>query len=231
MKALESIQADRRKQQHSNHPSHSSHNANKIFVNNKAGLKQSLEDFQWTNKAKWFDHLVIVGENREEKLETVDDDLTRETFFYERALESANQVVKKLKKLGVPVKRPHDYYAEMVKSDEHMKKVRSELMYEQQQLEIRDERRKTREAKRYGKQVQAEKVKQRTLAKKKAIKDLDKWRLQRKKSGFADDGKAPFEVSGGDAKRKRETRDSKFGFGGKKRVRYFILFFFSKEDI
>mmetsp|Transcript_10707 Transcript_10707/g.30431 ORF Transcript_10707/g.30431 Transcript_10707/m.30431 type:complete len:306 (-) Transcript_10707:35-952(-) len=217
MKALESIQADRRKQQHSNHPSHSSHNANKIFVNNKAGLKQSLEDFQWTNKAKWFDHLVIVGENREEKLETVDDDLTRETFFYERALESANQVVKKLKKLGVPVKRPHDYYAEMVKSDEHMKKVRSELMYEQQQLEIRDERRKTREAKRYGKQVQAEKVKQRTLAKKEAIKDLDKWRLQRKKSGFADDGKAPFEVSGGDAKRKRETRDSKFGFGGKKR--------------
>ena len=125
-----------------NHPSHSSRNPNKVFVNNKTGLKQSLEDFQWTNKANWFDHLVVVGENREEKLETVDDDLTRETFFYERALESANQAVKKLKKLGVPVKRPHDYYAEMVKSDEHMKKVRSELMYEQQQLEIRDERRK-----------------------------------------------------------------------------------------
>ena len=134
----------------------------------------------------------------------MDDDLTRETFFYERALESANQAVKKLKKLGVPVKRPHDYYAEMVKSDEHMKKVRSELMYEQQQLEIRDERRKTREAKRYGKQVQAEKVKQRTLAKKEAIKDLDKWRSQRKKSGFADDGKAPFEGAGGDVKRKEK---------------------------
>ena len=86
MKALESIQADRRKQQHSNHPSHSSRDANKVFVNNKTGLKQSLEDFQWTNKANWFDHLVVVGENREEKLETVDDDLTLETFFYERAL-------------------------------------------------------------------------------------------------------------------------------------------------
>ena len=66
MKALESIQADRRKQQHSNHPSHSSRDANKVFVNNKTGLKQSLEDFQWTNKANWFDHLVVVGENREE---------------------------------------------------------------------------------------------------------------------------------------------------------------------
>jgi rRNA-processing protein EBP2 len=227
MKALESIKSDR--QQRQKNATTTTTANNKVFVNNKAGLKTSLEDFQWTNKAKWFDHLVIVGENREDTLESVDDDLTRETFFYERALESANVAVKKLKKLGVPVKRPDDYYAEMVKSDEHMKRVRSELMYEQQQLEVRDERRKTREAKRYGKQVQAEKVKQRTLAKKEQIKDLDKWRSQRKKSGFADDGKAPFEGAGGDGmKRKRETRDSKFGFGGKKRVskRFIITFYF-----
>jgi rRNA-processing protein EBP2 len=48
---------------------------------------------------------------------------------------------------------------------------------------------------------------------------LDKWRKQRQKSGFADDGKAPFEGAGGDAKRKREDRDSKYGFGGRKKVR------------
>ena len=74
-------------------------------------------------------------------------------------------------------------------------------------------------------------MKQRTLAKKEAIKDLDKWRSQRKKSGFADDGKAPFEGAGGDVKRKRETRDSKFGFGGKKRVRRFILCCSFKEFV
>lgn len=177
--------------------------------------------------------MAITGSNTERVVD-VNDDLARETFFYERALESANECVRKLKDLGVPVRRPEDYYAEMVKSDEHMKRVRSELLFEQQQLEVREERRKAREAKKYGKQVQAEKVKQRTLEKKAQIKNLDKWRKQRQKSGFADDGKAPFEGAGGDGKRKRAERDAKFGFGGRKKVRlgvrhcsYFFAFLFS----
>ena len=68
--------------------------------------------------------MTITGTNAERVVD-VNDDLTRETFFYERALESANECVRRLKDLGVPVRRPDDYYAEMVKSDEHMKRVRS----------------------------------------------------------------------------------------------------------
>ena len=164
--------------------------------------------------------MALTGANTDRVVD-VNDDLTRETFFYERALESANECVKRLKDLGIPARRPDDYYAEMVKSDEHMKRVRSELLFEQQQLEIREERRKARESKKYGKQVQAEKIKQRTLEKKSQIKSLDKWRKQRQKSGFADDGNAPFEGAGGDGKRKRSDRDSKYGFGGRKKVRLF----------
>lgn len=174
-------------------------------------------DFQWTKKAKWIDHMAITGSNTDRVVD-VNDDLARETFFYERALESANECVRRLKELGVPARRPDDYYAEMVKSDEHMKRVRSELIFEQQQLEIRDERRKAREAKKYGKQVQAEKIKARTLDKKSQIKSLDKWRKQRQKSGFADDGKVPFDGAD-DGKRKRQQRDEKWGFGGRKKVR------------
>jgi len=176
-------------------------------------------DFQWTKKAKWIDHMAITGSNTDRVVD-VNDDLARETFFYERALESANECVRRLKELGVPARRPDDYYAEMVKSDEHMKRVRSELIFEQQQLEIRDERRKAREAKKYGKQVQAEKIKARTLDKKSQIKSLDKWRKQRQKSGFADDGKVPFDGAD-DGKRKRQQRDEKWGFGGRKKVRNF----------
>jgi len=178
-------------------------------------------DFQWTHKAHWIDHMTITGSNTDRVVD-VNDDLTRETFFYERALESANECVRKLKDLDVPVRRPDDYYAEMVKSDEHMKRVRSELLHEQQQLEIREERRKAREAKKFGKQVQAEKVKQRTLDKKAQIKSLDKWRKMRQKSGFADDGKAPFDgADDGRRGSKRAARDAKFGFGGRKKVRWF----------
>ena len=120
----------------------------------------------------------------------------------------------------------------------------------QSQQETREERRKAREQKRYGKQVQAEKLKERTLQKKESIKSIEKWRKTRKHNDFADDGKAPegFEdekrggggkggkardrgggggQNGGGSGRnstmetqaKREFKNDKFGFGGRKRVR------------
>lgn len=36
--------------------------------------------------------------------------------------------------------RPHDYYAEMVKSDGHMARIKQQLVYEQKQIEEADER-------------------------------------------------------------------------------------------
>lgn len=188
-------------------------------------------------KAKWIDHMTLSGEKHAPHPEDINDDLARETHFYEQALATANAAIRKLKDLGVATRRPDDFYAEMVKSDEHMKRVRAELIFEQTSLETREERRKAREQKRYGKQVQAEKLKERTLQKKESIKSLDKWRKQRKRSGFADDGKAPegFEDDApkkrnarqsrggggqhGGASQKREFKDDKFGFGGRKRVR------------
>ena len=184
--------------------------------------------------------MVVAGTKTAETLADVNDDLARETHFYEHALRSAEVAIKNLKEIGVAVKRPDDFYAEMVKSDEHMKRVRAELIFEQTSQETREERRKAREQKRYGKQVQAEKIKERTLKKKESIKNLDKWRKQRKQNGFADDGKAPdgFEDAprqkerggsrggGGqhgrstpESQKKREFKNEKFGFGGRKRVR------------
>jgi hypothetical protein len=125
------------------------------------------------------------------------------------------------------------------------------------QQETREERRKAREQKRYGKQVQAEKLKERTLQKKESIKSIEKWRKTRKHNDFADDGKAPegFEdvkrrktgAEGGktvrdrggggqhgggdrtdsrstpDTQAKREFKNDKFGFGGRKRVSFFFF--------
>ena len=192
--------------------------------------------------------MALSGEKGAPHPEDINDDLARETHFYEQALATANAAIRKLKDLGVATRRPDDFYAEMVKSDEHMKRVRAELIFEQTSLETREERRKAREQKRYGKQVQAEKLKERTLQKKESIKSLDKWRKQRKRSGFADDGKAPegFEDDApkkrnaresrggggqhGGASQKREFKDDKFGFGGRKRVRPQSPLFFFVDD-
>uniref|UniRef100_A0A7S0IHQ7 rRNA-processing protein EBP2 n=1 Tax=Micromonas pusilla TaxID=38833 RepID=A0A7S0IHQ7_MICPS len=205
------------------------------LVNNEAGLDASIQDFGWTHKAKWIDHMVVAGAKDAPPVADVNDDLARETHFYEQALGSANEAIRRLKELGVPVKRPHDYYAEMVKSDEHMKRVRAELIFEQTAQETREERRKAREQKRYGKQVQAEKLKERTLKKKESIKNLDKWRKQRKQNNYSEEGaKAPEGFEDGfrsrdspkgrkrstqETRQKREFKNEKFGFGGRKRLK------------
>ena len=162
-------------------------------------------------KAKWIDHMTLSGEKNAPHPEDINDDLARETHFYEQALATANAAIRKLKDLGVATRRPDDFYAEMVKSDEHMKRVRAELIFEQTSLETREERRKAREQKRYGKQVQAEKLKERTLQKKESIKSLDKWRKQRKRSNYAGGRQGPGGLRGRRPQEKKRPAEPRRG--------------------
>ena len=72
---------------------------------------------------------------------------------YHQAQSSALTGLKKLEKLGVPTRRPDDYFAEMVKTDDHMRRVRQCLLSRQKVLEQREKARKLRELKKYGKKV------------------------------------------------------------------------------
>ena len=57
-----------------------------------------------------------------------------------QALDAAKTAVQRLDKSGKRWQRPPDYYAEMVKSDEHMARVKSQLMREQTQIAEAQER-------------------------------------------------------------------------------------------
>ena len=50
--------------------------------------------------------------------------------FYKIALDQVAQARKLCSEHDVPFSRPVDYYAEMVKSDEHMERVRTKLVEE-----------------------------------------------------------------------------------------------------
>lgn len=51
------------------------------------------------------------------------DDLQRETLFYRQAQSAVIEGLARLKAMGIPTKRPDDYFAQMAKSDDHMLKV------------------------------------------------------------------------------------------------------------
>ena len=50
-------------------------------------------------------------------------------------MQAAQLGIGRLEECGVPWHRPADYYAEMVKSDDHMLKVKEQLMFEQKSIE------------------------------------------------------------------------------------------------
>ncbi|OQV21515.1 putative rRNA-processing protein EBP2 [Hypsibius exemplaris] len=178
-----------------------------------------------------------------EELDNVDDDFKRELRFYRQAQGAVLEIIPRLKSMGLPTRRPEDYFAEMAKSDEQMKKIREKLISKQQSMELSEKAKKLREQRKYGKQVQIEVQKKRLEEKKKLAESVKKFRKsgkgkqdeldfmtelegpnERSKSGKGKPGdrnkpaaaKGPPKKSG-----KQNFKDSKYGFGGqKKRSKY-----------
>ncbi|KAG6524424.1 probable rRNA-processing protein EBP2 homolog [Zingiber officinale] len=155
----------------------------KNYINNKEALLERLGDIAWPEHVKWIDKLTI-DHNPEQEIDA-NDDLIRESAFYTQALIGTRQAFEKLQSMGVPFLRPPDYYAEMVKSDSHMLKVKTKLLEEKKKIEEAEERKKAREAKKLAKEVQVQKTKERAKRKKDEIDSVKKWRKQRQQSGFS----------------------------------------------
>jgi rRNA-processing protein EBP2 len=52
------------------------------------------------------------------------------SFSYRQAQATVLDAIPRLKKEKIPTKRPDDYYAQMAKSDEHMKKVNAHISFD-----------------------------------------------------------------------------------------------------
>jgi rRNA-processing protein EBP2 len=135
----------------------------KVTHNNKPAMRILTEGIKMTN-TPWPEHLIVSSKT----IIDVDpsDDLQRETAFYKLALEAVPSARAQCAKHDILFTRPTDYYAEMVKSDEHMERVRTKLVEESQGIKKSEEAKKQRELKKYGKQIQHEKLKQREADKK-----------------------------------------------------------------
>jgi rRNA-processing protein EBP2 len=80
----------------------------------------------------------------------------------------------------LPFTRPDDFFAEMVKTDAHMERIRQRLLDESAGIAKSEARRREREGKKIGKQVQLEKLKEREHSK----KDMEERLKGLKRSAF-----------------------------------------------
>ena len=113
----------------------------------------------------WIESLVVTAPAALE-LDDAEDDLKREMAFYNQALAAVTSAQGRMDRMGVPYLRPEDYFAEMMKSDEHMSKVKRRMIQQQQEIIGQEQRRKQRTAKKFGKQVQIAKLQERAQQRK-----------------------------------------------------------------
>ncbi|KAL8706864.1 MAG: hypothetical protein Q9201_000133 [Fulgogasparrea decipioides] len=208
----------------------------RLTINNTTALTKAYNSIALPFATLPFsEHQTIVSAKPTE-IPDVNDDLNRELVFHQQCLDAAHQARDLLKKEGVPFSRPADYFAEMVKSDEHMGKIKQKMTDEAANRKAAAEARKQRDLKRFGKQVQVAKLQERDKAKRET---LDKINILKRKRKGTDTGEADetdlFDVAledaseanraarrsssgqGGRISGKRQKKDAKYGFGGKKR--------------
>ncbi|RKP37476.1 eukaryotic rRNA processing, partial [Dimargaris cristalligena] len=109
-----------------------------------------------------------------------EDELKRELAFYSQALECAKLGRSRFQEAGAPFNRPDDYFAEMVKSDDQMLRIRKRLLEQTKTIAASEEARRQRDLKKYGGKIQAEKLLDRQKRKSEA---LDKIKALKRKRG------------------------------------------------
>ena len=134
-------------------------------INKISALTESLNSIATGNTLPFWTCQSIVASDVS-NIPDIDDDLQRELAFYKQSLAAARAAGKVLGDEDVAVTRPTDFFAEMVKSDEHMQKVRSGLADKVFKRTLAAEMRRQRERKAFGKSVQTARLQERQRARK-----------------------------------------------------------------
>ncbi|KZO96502.1 Ebp2-domain-containing protein [Calocera viscosa TUFC12733] len=202
----------------------------KVTIDNQVAMRRIRETIELKGM-DWTETLITTYPYKmEDEVKDAGDDLDRELQFYKQAIWGVDHSRQLAAKFGMPFTRPVDYYAEMVKTDSHMERVRSRLMDERATIKKSEEKKRQRELKKFGKQVQVEKLKERDREKKEVGERLKSLKRKRKGALDGDSGglaEEEFDIAledalaerpskrgrGGRPTMNREQRDSKFRLG------------------
>lgn len=202
----------------------------KLTVNNTAALRDSLARIllPWSKHSFQEHQAVTSAQNTDEGIKDIYDDTERELAFYKQALDAVKQGKKSLLKLKVPFSRPLDYFAEMIKSDEHMDQLKNKLLQEAADKKASEEAKRQRLLKKFGKQVQVNVLQERAKQKREALEKIKSLKRKRGNNELSNDDDFQIALEEAtkeelsDKKRKkpnskRLAKNAKFGYGGKKR--------------
>ncbi|KAK6348939.1 rRNA-processing protein and EBNA1-binding protein ebp2 [Orbilia blumenaviensis] len=205
----------------------------KLTIDNHSALLASHASFALPIKKSTpfsLHHTIITSAPVE--IKDVHDDLTRELAFYTQALDAAKQGRALLLAEGAPFTRPTDYFAEMVKSEEHMGKIKEKIKEQAAMKQASADAKRQRDLKKFGKQVQVARLQERQKEKREMLDKINVLKRKRAGADMGDENEGdPFDIAiekaskatgrEGREKRgpnaKRQKKNEKFGYGGRKK--------------
>jgi hypothetical protein len=144
----------------------------RLTINNTVALTAALKRISLPLSTLAFSEHQSITSSTPTTIPDVSDDLNRELAFYAQSLAAVQEARALLKAEGVPFTRPTDYFAEMVKADEHMEKIKKKLVDEAAGKKAAAEARKQRDLKKFGKQVQVAKLQERDKERKQTLEKI-----------------------------------------------------------
>ncbi|GAB7339213.1 hypothetical protein MBLNU457_5872t1 [Dothideomycetes sp. NU457] len=209
----------------------------RLTINNHAALLRAHKSIALPTNLPWVATQSITSEEPT-VIADIDDDLGRELAFYKQSLDAVKKARAMLQASKIPMSRPADYFAEMVKTDEHMGKIKKKLVDEAAGKKAAADARRQRDLRKFGKQVQVAKLQERDKAKKETMEKISMLKRKRQGADISNENEEDmFDVAledaavterkdkaarrekgpGGKPNFKRQKRDEKYGHGGKKR--------------
>ena len=148
----------------------------------KKHLRQIVKEMETKDGETAEDFLKTLRITNADETEQVDvnNDYSRELTFYKQALKSVIQATKMFKEANYPYKRPVDYYAENMKEESQMEKVRSQFMKVQEKINAVEQRKKNIIMKKEEKDAQKKKRREDAIQRLKEKKQKRKQRFRDK---------------------------------------------------
>uniref|UniRef100_A0A7S3MN52 rRNA-processing protein EBP2 n=1 Tax=Favella ehrenbergii TaxID=182087 RepID=A0A7S3MN52_9SPIT len=189
-------------------------------------------------KIPFTEHMTVTGEepiNIPEALE-VSNEIKREVAFYNATRANVMKGMQFLVQSKCPISRPDDFFAEMLKSDGHMAKVKARLLKQQTKIKSFEEKKQRTENKKFHKALKDFKMKSKHAEKRENLDQIKqlKQKIRERGDDMADadfdkfvQGKTPSQkgrkgaprtidtVRDSERERQRKKNEFKASIGGK----------------
>ena len=156
-------------------------NEEEALLNHHKRIREDFHKIMKTKDVPWIETMDLVSDSAVDKNLNVDDDVRRELIFYNLTLSNAVKGIIKLKENGEKLNRPGDFFAEMIKGDNQMQKIKKQIVTEQQRIKKYEEKKNKLQNVKFSKAMKDNQSKVKADFKRKTKEGVEAWK-QRKKN-------------------------------------------------